>query len=209
MPDVVLAASGHPMDRLICGDVGFGKTEVALRGAFAAAINGTQVAVVVPTTLLARQHYKSFAQRFAGPPVRVAQMSRMVSAAELKQTRAGVADGTVDIVVNNAGIQHVANIEDFPVDKWDAVIAINLTSAFHTTRLALPRAVVTRSRRDHARAGPGRLPTRRDHRRGGRVRRCRLRPGPRRTAGPGTGPGTGTGTGTGASHRPCRRLHGG
>ena len=92
-------ASGHPMDRLICGDVGFGKTEVALRGAFAAAINGTQVAVVVPTTLLARQHFKSFSQRFAGLPVRVAQMSRMVSAAELKQTRAGVADGTVDIVV--------------------------------------------------------------------------------------------------------------
>ncbi len=91
--------SGHPMDRLICGDVGFGKTEVALRGAFAAAINGTQVAVVVPTTLLARQHYKTFAQRFAGLPVKVAQMSRMVTAAELKTTKAGVADGTIDIVV--------------------------------------------------------------------------------------------------------------
>ena len=91
--------SGHPMDRLVCGDVGFGKTEVALRGAFAAAINGTQVAVVVPTTLLARQHFKTFSQRFAGLPIRVAQMSRMVSGPELKQTRAGVADGTVDIVV--------------------------------------------------------------------------------------------------------------
>ena len=91
--------SGHPMDRLVCGDVGFGKTEVALRGAFAAAINGVQVAVVVPTTLLARQHFKTFSQRFAGLPIRVAQMSRMVSAAELKQTKAGVADGTIDVVV--------------------------------------------------------------------------------------------------------------
>ncbi|WP_131193876.1 transcription-repair coupling factor [Lichenihabitans psoromatis] len=91
--------SGHPMDRLICGDVGFGKTEVALRAAFTAAINGGQVAVVVPTTLLARQHFKTFSQRFAGLPLRVAQMSRMVTAAELKQTKAGVADGTIDIVV--------------------------------------------------------------------------------------------------------------
>ena len=70
-------ASGRPMDRLICGDVGFGKTEVALRAAFAAAISGAQVAVVVPTTLLARQHFKNFTARFAGLPVRLAQMSRM------------------------------------------------------------------------------------------------------------------------------------
>ncbi len=99
--DAVLGdlASGHPMDRLICGDVGFGKTEVALRAAFASAINGGQVAVVVPTTLLARQHFKSFSQRFAGLPIKVAQMSRMVSAAELKAAKAGVADGTIDIVV--------------------------------------------------------------------------------------------------------------
>src|SRR6185312_11727614 len=63
-------ASGKPMDRLICGDVGFGKTEVALRAAFVAAMSGFQVAVVVPTTLLARQHFRTFAQRFAGLPVR-------------------------------------------------------------------------------------------------------------------------------------------
>ena len=81
-------ASGHPMDRLVCGDVGFGKTEVALRAAFAAAINGKQVAVVVPTTLLARQHIKTFAERFAGLPVKVAQMSRMVTAGRTKQTKA-------------------------------------------------------------------------------------------------------------------------
>ena len=96
--------SGHPMDRLICGDVGFGKTEVALRAAFAAAINGAQVAVVVPTTLLARQHYKTFSQRFAGLPLKVVQISRMVTAADQKQARAGLADGTVDIVIGTHAV---------------------------------------------------------------------------------------------------------
>ena len=70
------------MDRLICGDVGFGKTEVALRAAFIAAIGGKQVAVVVPTTLLARQHFKTFSERFLGFPVNIAQASRLVPAAE-------------------------------------------------------------------------------------------------------------------------------
>ena len=92
-------ASGRPMDRLVCGDVGFGKTEVALRAAFAAAIQGKQVAVIVPTTLLARQHYRNFAGRFAHLPVKVAQMSRMVSAADLKAAKAGAASGEVDIIV--------------------------------------------------------------------------------------------------------------
>ncbi len=92
-------ASGRPMDRLVCGDVGFGKTEVALRAAFAAATGGKQVAVIVPTTLLARQHYRNFASRFAHLPVKVAQMSRMVSAADLKAAKAGAASGEVDIVV--------------------------------------------------------------------------------------------------------------
>ena len=91
--------SGRPMDRLICGDVGFGKTEVALRAAFAAAMAGRQVAVVVPTTLLARQHFKTFSQRFHGLPIKVAQASRFVPAAEMKAVKAGLADGTVDIVV--------------------------------------------------------------------------------------------------------------
>lgn len=90
---------GKPMDRLICGDVGFGKTEVALRAAFLAAMEGFQVAVVVPTTLLSRQHYKTFTQRFAGLPIRVRQASRMVGSKELAETKAGIADGTVDIVV--------------------------------------------------------------------------------------------------------------
>ncbi|PHP29074.1 transcription-repair coupling factor [Limimaricola cinnabarinus] len=91
--------SGHPMDRLVCGDVGFGKTEVAIRAAFVAAMSGVQVAVIAPTTLLARQHYKNFAERFRGFPINVRPLSRFVSAKEASQTRAGIADGTVDIVV--------------------------------------------------------------------------------------------------------------
>ncbi len=92
-------ASGRPMDRLICGDVGFGKTEVALRAAFVAASSGTQVAVVVPTTLLARQHFRVFSRRFEGLSVRVAQLSRMVTAKEAAEVRAGLADGSINIVV--------------------------------------------------------------------------------------------------------------
>jgi transcription-repair coupling factor (superfamily II helicase) len=97
-------AAGRPMDRLVCGDVGFGKTEVALRAAFAAAINGKQTAVVVPTTLLARQHYKNFTQRFAGLPVRIAQLSRMVPAAEQRETKKGLAEGSVDIIVGTHAV---------------------------------------------------------------------------------------------------------
>src|SRR5581483_1978725 len=85
-------ASGRPMDRLVCGDVGFGKTEVALRAAFIAAVGGKQVAVIVPTTLLARQHFKTFTERFRGFPINVAQASRLVPAARL-------ASGSVDIVI--------------------------------------------------------------------------------------------------------------
>jgi len=92
-------ASGRPMDRLVCGDVGFGKTEVALRAAFVAAMSGKQVAVVVPTTLLARQHYKTFTERFHGFPVKIGQASRLVSSADLSATRKALADGTLDIVV--------------------------------------------------------------------------------------------------------------
>lgn len=91
--------SGRVMDRLVCGDVGFGKTEVALRAAFAATMSGKQVAVVVPTTLLARQHFRTFNERFAGLPVKVAQASRLVTTAELKATKEGLANGQVDIVV--------------------------------------------------------------------------------------------------------------
>ncbi len=99
--DDVLAdlAAGKPMDRLVCGDVGFGKTEVALRAAFVAAMAGHQVAVVAPTTLLARQHYSGFVERFAGFPLKIGRLSRLVGDKEAKLTKAGLADGTVDVVI--------------------------------------------------------------------------------------------------------------
>ncbi len=87
------------MDRLICGDVGFGKTEVAMRAAFIAAMAGLQVAVVVPTTLLARQHAQNFLARFAGFPLRIAQLSRFVTTAEANKVKEQLANGDVDIVI--------------------------------------------------------------------------------------------------------------
>jgi transcription-repair coupling factor (superfamily II helicase) len=96
--------AGHPMDRLICGDVGFGKTEVALRAAFVAAMSGRQVAVIAPTTLLARQHALSFQERFRGFPIRVRQLSRFISGKEASLTRQGLADGTIDIVVGTHAV---------------------------------------------------------------------------------------------------------
>ncbi|MFN3370628.1 MAG: transcription-repair coupling factor, partial [Sphingomonadaceae bacterium] len=92
-------SAGKPMDRLVCGDVGFGKTEVALRAAYAAASNGAQVAIVCPTTLLARQHAATFRARFAGTGLKVGALSRLVPAAEAKAVREGLADGSLDIVV--------------------------------------------------------------------------------------------------------------
>src|SRR5262249_45774566 len=90
---------GTPMDRLVCGDVGFGKTEVALRAAFTAAFAGFQVAVVVPTTLLARQHFATFSERFKGLPVRIGLASRLVSAKDLAAVKAGVREGVIEIVI--------------------------------------------------------------------------------------------------------------
>lgn len=92
-------ASGRPMDRLVCGDVGFGKTEVAMRAAFVAAMAGVQVAIIAPTTLLSRQHFKSFSERFRGFPIEVRQLSRFVGTKEAALTREGLASGTVDIVI--------------------------------------------------------------------------------------------------------------
>ena len=91
--------SGRPMDRLVCGDVGFGKTEVALRAAFVAAMNGLQVAIVVPTTLLARQHSRTVMERFKNLPLKLAQASRLVSAKDLTDVKDGIKNGTIDIVV--------------------------------------------------------------------------------------------------------------
>ncbi|MEM9144987.1 MAG: transcription-repair coupling factor [Pseudomonadota bacterium] len=92
-------ASGRPMDRLICGDVGFGKTEVALRAAYVAAAAGLQVAVIAPTTLLARQHAKEFAARFQGTGLRVRQLSRFIAGKEATETKRALADGEISIVI--------------------------------------------------------------------------------------------------------------
>ena len=97
-------ASGKPMDRLICGDVGFGKTEVALRAAFVMAMSGRQVALVCPTTLLARQHYSTFIARFQGWPIRVRRLSRLVPVAEAAETRAGLAKGEIEIVIGTHAV---------------------------------------------------------------------------------------------------------
>ena len=99
--DEVLADMSEPtpMDRLVCGDVGFGKTEVAVRAAFCAVSAGKQAAVLVPTTLLAQQHHQTFAERYADHPVRVEVLSRFLTPAEQRAVVAGVADGTVDVVI--------------------------------------------------------------------------------------------------------------
>ena len=96
--------AGAPMDRLICGDVGFGKTEVAIRAAFVTAAAGLQVAVVAPTTLLARQHYKGFVERFRGFPINVSSLSRFVNARDADLARDGLARGTVDIVIGTHAV---------------------------------------------------------------------------------------------------------
>ena len=96
--------SGKPMDRLVCGDVGFGKTEIAIRAAYVAAMAGAQVAIIAPTTLLARQHYENFANRFKGTGVRIGQLSRLVSQKEQKLTRDGLHDGSINIVIGTHAI---------------------------------------------------------------------------------------------------------
>ena len=97
-------ASGRPMDRLICGDVGFGKTEIALRAAFIVAMQGKQVALISPTTLLCAQHFKNFSKRFADFGLHLAQLSRLVSATELKKNKAAIAEGRIDIIIGTHGI---------------------------------------------------------------------------------------------------------
>ncbi|MER9045978.1 transcription-repair coupling factor [Mesorhizobium sp. M0923] len=150
--------AGKPMDRLICGDVGFGKTEVALRAAFIAAMEGVQVAVVVPTTLLSRQHFKTFSQRFSGLPIRVAQASRLVGAKELAEAKKGIAEGQVDIVVGthallgssisfknlglliideeqHFGVKHKERLKDLKTDVH--VLTLSATPIPRTLQLAL------------------------------------------------------------------------
>ncbi len=99
--DAVIADLGRtmPMDRVVCGDVGFGKTEVAVRAAFVAAVAGKQVALLVPTTLLAEQHYRNFRDRYADWPIRVEVLSRFKSPKEIKAALAQLAEGTIDVIV--------------------------------------------------------------------------------------------------------------
>lgn len=92
-------SSGEPMDRLVCGDVGYGKTEVAMRAAFVAALSGVQVAIIAPTTLLARQHHENFCRRFAEVGLRVEQLSRFVTSKEAKTIKEGMEDGSVKLVI--------------------------------------------------------------------------------------------------------------
>ena len=110
--------SGAPMDRLVCGDVGFGKTEVALRAAFAAVMDGKQVAVLCPTTLLAEQHGETFRDRFASWPVRICELSRFRSAKETTQALAGLRAGTMDIAIGT----HKLLSADIGFDRLGLVI---------------------------------------------------------------------------------------
>lgn len=110
--------SGTPMDRLVVGDVGFGKTEMALRAAFLVAASGRQVAVVCPTTLLARQHFAVFTERFNGFPMRLGRLSRLVSAAEAKRTKQALANGEIDIVVGT----HALLSKDIQFNKLGLVV---------------------------------------------------------------------------------------
>jgi transcription-repair coupling factor (superfamily II helicase) len=113
--------SGRPMDRLVCGDVGFGKTEVALRAAFIASQSGGQVAVIAPTTLLCRQHFKTFSERFQGFPVKIRQLSRMVTNKNATQTRKEIEEGQVDIVIGTHALLaktiHFKNLNLMIVDE--------------------------------------------------------------------------------------------
>ena len=126
-------AGSHPMDRLVCGDVGFGKTEVAIRAAYVAAMDGYQVAIVAPTTLLARQHYINFTKRFEGTGLRIEQLSRMVSAKDASATKDGLKDGSVNIVIgthalfgksigfNNLGLLIVDEEQRFGVKQKERI----------------------------------------------------------------------------------------
>ena len=145
---------GVPMDRLICGDVGFGKTEVALRGAFNVALNGAQVAIIVPTTLLCQQHYENFIKRFKNYPIKIGQLSRLVSASETSSTLEKINNGELDIVVGthallgnkikfkNLGMLIIDEEQHFGVSQKEKIK--NLRSDIHVLSLTatpIPRTL--------------------------------------------------------------------
>lgn len=142
------------MDRLVCGDVGFGKTEVALRAAFVAAMSGYQVAVIAPTTLLCRQHFQNFLERFKGFPVRIVQVSRLLSGKEMHRAKNEIADGTAQIVIgthallgdgvkfNNLGLMIVDEEQRFGVKQKEKLK--NLKENVHVLTLTatpIPRTL--------------------------------------------------------------------
>ena len=145
---------GVPMDRLICGDVGFGKTEVALRGAFNVALNGAQVAIIVPTTLLCQQHYENFIKRFKNYPIKIGQLSRLVSASETSSILEKINNGELDIVVGthallgnkikfkNLGMLIIDEEQHFGVSQKEKIK--NLRSDIHVLSLTatpIPRTL--------------------------------------------------------------------
>ena len=145
---------GAPMDRLICGDVGFGKTEVALRGAFNVALNGAQVAIIVPTTLLCQQHYENFIKRFKNFPIKIGQLSRLVSASDTSSTLEKINNGELDIVVGthallsdkikfkNLGMLIIDEEQHFGVSQKEKIK--NLRSDLHVLSLTatpIPRTL--------------------------------------------------------------------
>ncbi|CAK0763570.1 transcription-repair coupling factor [Gammaproteobacteria bacterium] len=147
-------ATSRPMDRVVCGDVGFGKTEVALRAAFVAVMGGRQVSILVPTTLLAQQHYQTFIDRFAGWPVRVEVMSRFRTKKQQDEVLAGLAAGTVDIVIathkllqadvvfKNLGLAIIDEEHRFGVRQKEALKALRTSVDLLTlTATPIPRTL--------------------------------------------------------------------
>ena len=143
-----------PMDRLICGDVGFGKTEVAIRAVFKAVQDGAQAAVLVPTTLLAQQHYQTFGDRFAGYPIRVEVLSRFLSPGQARKVVNGLADGSVDVVIGthrllsddvafrNLGLLVVDEEQRFGVTHKEAIKSIKTdVDVITLTATPIPRTL--------------------------------------------------------------------
>ena len=127
----------HPMDRLLCGDVGYGKTEVAVRAAFKAVMDSKQVAFLVPTTVLAQQHYQSVKKRFAHFPVRIEMLSRFRTAQEQKHILQQLKEGKIDILINNAGITNDSTLKKMTVEQWQNVIDVNLSGTFYCCKAVL------------------------------------------------------------------------
>ena len=172
----------RPMDRLVCGDVGYGKTEVAMRAALKVALDGHQVAVLVPTTILAEQHWNTFRERLAPYPVRVEMLSRFRSPAQQKVVLAGLAAGTVDVVIGthrllskdvafkNLGLLVVDEEHRFGVAHKErlkqlrkSVHVLTLTATPIPRTLSMAMAGIRDLSRDRVR--PGRPPRGRDGRR--------------------------------------------